>query len=149
MSRVVSDDYCDNWDRIRWAGALKQAIKSERGQAVLRELETALLSLPEKSLIGGAFSYCGQVCALGALAVKRKVDEGKEGSTARYEVEEEFSDILDDSEMVARRLSIAHTLAWQVMYENDERSCGRTPEQKYAHVLAWVRERIKPVAHKA
>lgn len=51
MSRSgYSDDYdFDNWQLIRWRGAVNSAINGRRGQAFLKELLTAIEALPEKA----------------------------------------------------------------------------------------------------
>lgn len=144
MSRIEYNEDGDWLQWGRWSAAAKKAIGGKRGQALLRELEAALLALPNKRLIAGDFTENGEVCALGALAVKRKTDSGTDRLRACHEVGEEFANIYDDSQAVAEHLSMTHTLAWEVMEKNDNnRFYSSTPGQRYEGVLAWVREQIK------
>src|SRR6185369_14922087 len=62
-----SDDY--DWDFGRymlWEQAVTNAMSGRRGQAALRDLEEALVALPEKRLVD---TLCkdGEVCAISAL----------------------------------------------------------------------------------
>lgn len=138
MSRVTYNED-DMWAAIRWAGAAKKAIYGKRGQLVLRELEAALLALPEPKLISGAFATReGEVCALGALGKARGFDYGEmAGWNAEW---------VDDGE-VGKKLGITYTLAWTIMAQNDDGGFEYppilwTPEGRYDHVLSWVREHI-------
>ena len=93
MSRSgYTDDMDDNWALIRWRGAVASAIKGKRGQALLKEMEVALLSLPDKRLIANEFANAteGEVCALGAVALKRRLDKGIDRETAMKEIEKQF-----------------------------------------------------------
>ena len=71
------DDVDDNWDLIRWRGAVKSALRGKRGQAFLKEMIEALDALPEKMLIGNTLEADGMVCAMGAVGLKRGVDMAK------------------------------------------------------------------------
>ena len=51
MSRSGYHDGIDQWDLIRWRGAVASAIRGKRGQAFLREMLDALDALPEPKLI--------------------------------------------------------------------------------------------------
>ena len=75
MSRSgYSDDEIDQWDLIRWRGAVKSAIRGKRGQAFLAEMLEALDAMPEKRLIANDLrDRDGEVCALGAVGVKRRM----------------------------------------------------------------------------
>lgn len=107
MNRSGYSDDCDNWDLIRWRGAVKQAIRGARGQAMLRELVQALDALPAKRLVAGKLvTEDGDYCALGALGRARGMD------MARIDPE--------DSEAVARAFGVARALAAETMYMNDE-----------------------------
>lgn len=107
MSRSgYSDDY-DNWDLIRWRGAVASAIRGKRGQAMLRELLTALDALPEKRLAAGALQTAdGEFCTLGALGRYRGID---------------MSNIdPEDRDAVAEAFGVADALTAEIMFENDE-----------------------------
>lgn len=82
MSRSgYDDDGCgDMWDWVRYRGAVKSAMRGQRGQAFLREMLAALYALPEKRLIQNDLvdEYDdGAVCALGAVGRARNLDMAK------------------------------------------------------------------------
>jgi hypothetical protein len=62
---------------------LRRSVYGKRGQAALRDLEAALLSMPEKRLIAGHLAKDGEVCANGALVAYRRMQREKK---AREEV---------------------------------------------------------------
>jgi hypothetical protein len=107
MSRSGYSDECDGWALIRWRGAVAQAIRGQRGQAMLRELVAALDALPEKRLVSGSLVTAdGEFCALGALGRARGVD------VALIDPE--------DRTAVAKAFGVAEALAAEIMYMNDE-----------------------------
>jgi hypothetical protein len=67
MSRSGYQDYTDQWEVIRWRGAVRSAIRGKRGQAFLREMLAALDALPDKRLIRNELEVNGEYCALGAV----------------------------------------------------------------------------------
>ncbi len=145
MSRSGYSEDLDNWALIRWRGAVESAIRGKRGQAILKELEAALLALPVKKLCKNDFAdpESETVCALGAVALKRKIAQGKEMSVAIKEIATEFPEGCEAKE-VAGEFNIADALAKEITYINDEWGpWGCTPEQRYQEVLAWVRENIE------
>ena len=106
MNRSGYSDYFDGWALIRWRGAVKQAIRGQRGQAMIRELVQALDALPEKHLASGSLVTAeGEYCALGALGRARGLDMAPIDQ--------------DDREAVARAFGVAEALAAEVMWEND------------------------------
>lgn len=149
MSRSGYSDSIDNWELIMWRGRVASAIRGKRGQALLKELKKALLALPEKKLCGSAFAKDGQVCALGAVDLRRKVAAGTDHETAVKLIEKEWPDQDQYStEFIAGKASqdfdIAECLAQEIMYVNDEMWEVVTPEERYKLVLKWVREQIAP-----
>lgn len=75
MSRSGYSEDCDDvWALIRWRGAVASSIRGARGQALLREMLTALDAMPVKELVGRSFAADGQFCALGALGSARGMD---------------------------------------------------------------------------
>ncbi len=147
MSRATVGDE-DSSSSFLWPSVAKRAIEGKRGQRLLRELEAALLSMPDKRLISGAFSFKGEVCGLGCLAVKRHQDKGLTREEALAKVAEEYCDTTWDEQFdhheIGEALDITPTLAWEIMYENDD--CfphDATPEDRYKGVLRWVQNRIK------
>ena len=132
MSRSgYCENYEDNWALIRWRGAVKSAIKGRRGQALLREMLAALNALPDKRLIieeliidgerGGLIvggdelvmedahsaGACriGDVCALGAVAVIRKME------TSGIDPH--------DPDQVAPAFEVSKALVCEIAYIND------------------------------
>jgi len=144
MSRSGYSEDLDNWALIRWRGAVASAIKGKKGQALLKEMEAALLALPEKRLcVGWTNPEAGEVCALGAVALKRKMDAGKHRVDATAELEREFHEDVA-AEEVSGEFGIAEALAKEITYVNDEHGpYNATPEERYEYMLKWVRENIK------
>ncbi len=165
MSRIEDYEPESNADFLRscaFGGNIRRAVAGKKGQKFLRELEAALLGLPEKRLVLGAMAEAegdreeetyplpdpvatGEVCALGAVVIARAVAKG----VPRNEATQKLAERYDPSELgwsqqqeVAKELKICHPLAYEVIYQNDE--AGRcTPEQRYEKVLAWVRRKLK------
>lgn len=129
MSRSGYSDDLEQWDLIRWRGAVASAIKGSRGQAFLRDLLAALESMPEKRLTENALEADGEVCAIGSLGRARGID----------------MTVIDpkEQEEVARAFGIAEALAAEVVYENDEADWRETPEQRWQRMRAWVANHIR------
>ena len=146
MSRSgYTDDFDDPWQLICWRGAVASAIRGKRGQALLKELEAALLALPEKKLIVEEFANAeaGAVCALGAVALKRRLDKGMSLSVALKDVEEKYPEGAE-AEAAAAEMNVAGALVKEITFINDDEFCNeRTPEERYMRVLGWVRKNIK------
>ena len=130
MSRSgYSEDEIDQWDHIRWRGAVKSAIRGARGQGFLCEMLAALEAMPRQRLIAGELQEAdGEVCALGAVGLKRGMD------MAAFDPE--------DRERVAREFGIAEALAAEIMNENDEAWCN-TPEERWQRMREWVKSQIE------
>lgn len=146
MSRVDSDGCQDFPGQLElYRANTERAIKGKRGQAFLRELEAALLALPEKRLAEGGFICAGEVCALAALALHRKCAEGKTRSEALMLIDEELG-ASDDPGFIAAKMKTSFNLAWEIMYLNDDeyRFGEMTPELRYEAMLKWVRKEIAP-----
>jgi hypothetical protein len=125
MSRSGYSYDLDNWDLIRWRGAVASATRGKRGQKLLRDLRDALDAMPEKQLIAHELVCDDGVCALGALAQHRGLD---------------VSDVDPyDRSTVAGTFGIADALAAEIVYENDEIA---TPEQRWRRMRAWVESQI-------
>ena len=110
MSRSGYSGYsedCDGWALIRWRGAVAQAIRGQRGQAMLRELVQALDALPEKRLAADLLVTAdGDYCALGALGRARGID------LVTLDPE--------DRSAVAQAFGVAEALVAELVFENDE-----------------------------
>lgn len=128
---------------------VQRALKGKRGQAFLKELEEALVALPEKKLIEGRICEMGKVCAMGALALKRRVSSGEKIEDALRWLEDEapqegYAD--ETAAFMEKHFGVLGCLAMEVAYTNDERrQKDPTEEARYEKVLTWVRENIAKV----
>lgn len=131
MSRSGYSYDLDQWDLIRWRGAVNSAIKGKRGQAFLRELLAALDAMPKKELITAELEADGAYCALGAVGAARGINMKDIDAYYRQEVAETFG--------------IAEAMAAEIMNENDDGNCrGReTPSERWIRMRAWVVEHIQ------
>lgn len=116
MSRSGYSHDCDNWDLIRWRGAVASAIRGKRGQALLREIAAALDAMPVKELVANELEADGSYCTLGVVGAARGIELSKIDP--------------DDRETVAGQFGIAEALAAEIMYENDE----AVPRYEYVEV---------------
>lgn len=164
MSRSgYSDDYDDDPLALgRWRGAVRSAMRGQRGQAFFREALAALDAMPEKRLVAGelivdgtqcpfgeipdlivgADELCdrrgnlypmGSCCLLGAVARARNIDVSGIDP--------------EDTETVAGTFGLAEAMAREIVYVNDE--CGRfdeTPEQRWQRMRSWIAAQIRPEA---
>ena len=131
MSRSGYSDSLDQWDLIRWRGAVASALRGRRGQAFLCEMLAALDALPAPRLIDRDLVAAGEVCALGAVARQRDLDVDSVDP--------------DDAREVASAFGVAHALAAEVMHQNDD--AGRwkePPEDRWARMRAWVVAHLTP-----
>jgi hypothetical protein len=130
MSRSGYSDSCEGWALIRWRGAVTSAIKGARGQAFLREMIAALDAMPEKTLIESDLqTETGEVCAMGAVGLKRGIDMVKVDP--------------EDAEQVAETFGISPALAKEISYENDECGWGRdTPEDRWKRMHDWAEKHL-------
>lgn len=117
------------WDMIRWRGQVTSAINGKRGQAFLRELVESLEAMPEKRLIREELRKDGEVCALGAVGAKRGMN----------------LEVLDpeDYETIGIELGIAHQLAQEIVYQNDEVAARDTPEERWTRIHNWALRHLK------
>lgn len=136
-----------------WEEALRRAMNGKRGQQVLRDLETALLALPEKKLIEGGLSDGSNVCAVGAYVVQKRVDGGEDRQEVldklkaacwsehwdKFEGFESEMATIDYARAAGMQLTIACTIAGQ----NDD-YYALSDEERYERILAWVHRRIIP-----
>lgn len=148
-----------------WQANCRRSIAGKAGQAALRRLEAALLTMPDKALIRGTLSDEDEmhgrldVCAIGALAMMEGHDE------VLY--------IEADAEEAGEALGMPRLVAWSVVWENDMENDGytyvncpgpsqlgcnaygdfyhagyqlridQTPEDRYAKMLAWVQKQLR------
>ncbi|MEE8240131.1 MAG: hypothetical protein V3R16_02585 [Nitrospirales bacterium] len=130
MSRSGYTDGIDQWDLIRWRGAVESAIRGKRGQAFLREMLTALDALPEPKLIAEDLIRRGQVCAIGSVGRHRRIGMSHLNPT--------------DSETIATLFGIAEALVKEIAYVNDE-ECYRieSSAERFTRVRQWVVRNLK------
>lgn len=143
-----------------WQANCRRSARGKVGQRELREMEAALLALPEKRLIHGALEdKQGGVCAIACYAKHKGLDLSK--------FDPEY-----DSDEVGIAAGMPRMVAWKVVALNDieieahyeycegpsrdprdyEYYGGHrgiwtrfewTPEERYEKVLAWVREQLR------
>ena len=137
-----------------WQANCRRSLRSRQGQAMLRELEAALLALPEKRLVAHTLATeTGDVCAVGALAKY----QGHDLTAFDWEYE---------SDAVGIQLGMPRLVAWSVVAQNDIENDGRyeiaegpshnrwgspgysvfiatTPEERYERMLLWVQEQLR------
>jgi hypothetical protein len=87
----------------------------------------SLDALPEHRLIAHDLERDGEVCALGAV--------GRARGMPMADIDPE------DHETVAAKFGVAHALACEVMWINDELS--NSPERRWATVRDWIIERLE------
>ena len=123
-----------------WQANCKRSCRGRKGRAVLRELENALLALPEPKLgYDVLVESTGEVCAIGSLMVQRKVDAGmsREQAIAECSTADPY-----ETEETGVELGMPSLVAWSAAVENDEYST-ETPEERHARMLKWVRSHLR------
>ena len=130
------EDYdCDSHVLNLYRANVDRSLAGKRGQTFLCELVAALDALPQKALIRNSFVEGEGVCALGAVARMRGIQDRFVG----IEVE-------DDSNVryIAEIFDIAECLAREIMFENDE-ACFyvETDERRWERVYCWAVRNIK------
>lgn len=128
MSRSGYSEDVGGWELICWRGAVKSAIRGKRGQAMLKELLTALDTLPQKRLIAHEIEKDGEVCALGSLARARAIN----------------ADTLDpyDHEGLGATFNVSPKLVQEIEFINDD--WASSPEERFAYVRRWVVNQLAP-----
>lgn len=134
---------------ILWQSNQERSLKSRKGQAALRRLESALLALPEPKLVADAIETAdGMVCGLGALAKHEQYQgdlslpqEPAEGTEAWYEWDEDEArgETEDAMLALAAALDVPKLVAIAIIYENDDYYGTATPEARYSKLLSWTR----------
>lgn len=139
-----------------WHGRVMSATRGKRGQALLREIEAALLALPTRELIADKFcTKEGEVCALGARAVAAREKRGHDRRAAVESIARKSRAMLERcgyadeeyGEAMTEDVDAADCLLKEIQFQNDE--CGpweETPQARYERMLRWVRAQIKPEA---
>lgn len=136
VSRSGYTDDCYGPELAMYRGVIASATRGRRGQSFFRELVAALDAMPVKRLISGDLeTEEGDVCALGCLAKRRGVTTLE-------------PDDVTDHDKLGATFDIAHQLAAEVMYENDEGFHSyphreETPEERWARMRKWAAEQIE------
>lgn len=127
MSR---SDYSDDCEYLGlWRANVEKTISGKRGQEFLKDLVSALEAMPQKRLIRGAIEENGEVCAIGAVGLQRKVD---------------FDDLdPDEYDHVAKVFRISSMLVREVAYINDEHHRYETPEARWTAMHTWAKSNLQ------
>lgn len=132
-----------------WLHNVQRTLYSDKGQAMLRRLEKALLALPQKRLIEGDIATKeGDVCALGALAAHARMLANRwSWATAIATLADEY-DGCGNEETVAlgEELGFTQTAAIEIAGENDNDWMGLAPERRYDHMVEWVQSYLMPIS---
>lgn len=158
MSRFDNDhydEYFNNQGEFWWAN-VQRALKGRKGQKALRELRDAMLALPEPKLISGRLATeDGHMCAVGVLAVHRRVSKGERREEVMRElaqlitVDEDGYDYDGDGDLKTAesgvKVGLTFALAWQLGSVNDSYVRDETDEQRYERVMRWIDEQLLPV----
>lgn len=155
--RVSEEEDFDNQAAL-WEANLGRSLKGRKGQAALRELEAALLALPEKRLIADDMvSADGSVCALAALAQHRGYQgdmtlpkqpdwDNPDDANSPFWDEFEYVEAVEGAMVkIAADLGIPPMVAKAIIYENDD-DYVKTPEDRYQKVLHWTQRQIQATA---
>ena len=142
MSRSGYSEDCETIQLYR--ANVERSIQGKRGQALLRELKDALLALPEKKLCSEFFAntQTGEVCALGAVALHRKIKSGMSVVEAIKEIDAKYPEG-EDARSAAKEFNIAECLAAEITFVNDEMWNYKDDESRYDGVLKWVLDNLK------
>ncbi len=134
MSRSgYSEDFGDDGQSLGlYRASVARAINGKRGQTFLREMAEALDAMPVKELITGeVVSAEGCVCAIGAVAVARKMD------VTTLDIH--------DGDDVGKAFGVARSLACEIAFENDDGFGFKveTPAQRWTRMRAWVGRQLR------
>lgn len=135
------DDDSDPSQEGLAAGALRSAIRGERGQRFTRDLVQALDALPSPELAAGALEdeKTGCCCALGAVRRLR----GADAVPLWFDPMEE--DMAPD--VLAKPFNISETLAWAVVQANEGGMTGNdesTRRLRWKQVRDWAARQLIP-----
>lgn len=148
MSRsCYSDDYGDEFpgQLELYRANVQRSLRSKAGQARLRELRDALVTMPTKELHAEIFAEQGassvRVCALGAWALAKC---GGDVEKARAMVPADADD--HETYDALKAHGWPRLVVLDAVYMNDE-ACAWKPEspaQRYIDVLRWVESELRP-----
>ena len=159
MSRAYESEYDgDGPPPELYARNYEHHLRSSVGKRMLRELEAALLAVPEKRLILGALCRQGEVCAVGAYIVAKRVSRGEPRESvlreldahsrkfASYNPDDPYAEgdyeAAEDTVVEGKRVGLSKFLGWHISQFQDDDCATATPEERYERVLAEVRRLI-------
>lgn len=132
MSRsgYVEDGFMNQLEFGRWRGAVRRAIRGQRGQAFLRDLAREMDAMPVKTLIDGdLITSEGDCCTIGVICKARGLDVSQVDP--------------HDRDQVADLVGIAPAMAAEIEFENDDDfGPGQTPEQRWVRMRKWVDDQL-------
>lgn len=124
MSRSGYSDDCEHLNL--WRSNVERTIAGKRGQSFFKEMIKALEEMPIKRLIKESLKAGEEVCALGAVGLKRGIDmRGLDP---------------EDPAQVANAFSISEMLAQEIVYKNDDQCYSLTPEQRWTEMHRWAKK---------
>lgn len=138
MNRSNYDDDLDEATINLYRGNVDRALAGKRGQRFLRDLANAMDAMEPKELIDQEMQDdMGRMCATGIALQYRGFNPRTHSS---------------DPDRISDTLGIAHCLAVETLYINDEAYHHRvrlsdygkpeTPAQRWTRVRAWVDEHL-------
>lgn len=168
MSRSgYCDDFDDPLEHGRWRAQVRSATRGKRGQKLLRDLLTALDSMPEKRLVTGVLEVSAEADEKHAESwvklfndpsaadryyehfVKTRPAEYRNGDVCalgalgRVRGLDMIGLNPDEPEGVAAAFDIASPLAREIVYMNDECiNYSETPERRWQRMREWIASQI-------
>lgn len=157
MSRFDFDYAPGEGHQITWEMTeynLKRHLATEKGKAKLREFRDALLAMPDHRLITSNLATKeGEVCAIGAYAAYKRVQQGTDWPHAVELIRELYQpdsqwgwqieiDAFETQDVGVRECGLTRTLAWLLAYQNDETYGYDSPEDRWQKTLAWVSRQL-------
>jgi hypothetical protein len=113
-----------------WRGQVLNSIRGKRGQALIKDLRDALDEMPVKRLITNDLIRDGEVCALGSVGIKRRVENLEKLDP-------------EDYDNLANVFNVAKPLIREIEYENDEGRYNETPEERWRRMRNWCEKMLK------
>lgn len=131
MSRADYPDDCDDLGALwLYRQAVENAICGKRGQAFMRDLRSALTTMPCQELASGALISAEGVCAMGAVAIHRGIDRDVLAKVNPH-----------DWKAVGKLLDIAPSMVREVAFVNDDEWFeNRTGTGRFNRMLDWAYE---------
>ena len=139
----VADEEQYSGEFALWQANCDRSMKGKKGHAALKEMERALVAMPVKEIYADVLvEQGGCMCAIGAVMVQRKIDEGMSREDALDECSMRDPECVET--IAEKELGFPHMVAWSTAYENDWDGYRPdvTPAQRYERMLKWVRGKL-------